>query len=182
MWAKNKQPGFTIVELLIVIVVIGILAAITIVAYNGIQQRARDSKRTDDIAKIARALHIWSLDTGKTFQEMNAGNSTPANGFFDASYSATPSVQTVLETGNYLPRNVNDPLRASSTDNTRWHYMLVPCTSDTSDNRRVVMTELENPPAQTVAQQISAAGCNHAQIATYTTTYKMNYVRIADAR
>ena len=31
-----KQRGFTIVELLIVIVVIGILAAITIVAYNGI--------------------------------------------------------------------------------------------------------------------------------------------------
>ncbi|MFZ2836491.1 MAG: prepilin-type N-terminal cleavage/methylation domain-containing protein [Candidatus Saccharimonadales bacterium] len=37
MWAKYKQQsGFTIVELLIVIVIIGILAAITIVAYNGI--------------------------------------------------------------------------------------------------------------------------------------------------
>ena len=34
-WAKNKQ-AFTIVELLIVIVVIAILAAITIVAYTGI--------------------------------------------------------------------------------------------------------------------------------------------------
>ncbi|MDB5165665.1 MAG: exported protein of unknown function, partial [Candidatus Saccharibacteria bacterium] len=39
---KNiKQQGFTIVELLIVIVVIGILAAITIVAYNGIQNRGK---------------------------------------------------------------------------------------------------------------------------------------------
>ncbi len=38
---KNKdQAGFTIVELLIVIVIIGILAAITIVAFNGIQNRA----------------------------------------------------------------------------------------------------------------------------------------------
>ncbi|MFI5212807.1 MAG: type II secretion system protein [Candidatus Saccharimonadales bacterium] len=43
MWAKhNQQKGFTIVELLIVIVVIGILAAITIVAYNGVQSRAND--------------------------------------------------------------------------------------------------------------------------------------------
>ena len=45
MWAKNKQRGFTIVELLIVIVVIAILAAITVVAYNGIQQRADNTKR-----------------------------------------------------------------------------------------------------------------------------------------
>ncbi|MDN5275910.1 MAG: prepilin-type N-terminal cleavage/methylation protein [Candidatus Saccharibacteria bacterium] len=41
--AAQKQTGFTIVELLIVIVVIGILAAITIVAYNGIQNRAKNS-------------------------------------------------------------------------------------------------------------------------------------------
>ena len=47
-----KQRGFTIVELLIVIVVIGVLAAITIVAYNGIQSRARDSARVSDINAI----------------------------------------------------------------------------------------------------------------------------------
>ena len=40
---NTNQQGFTIVELLIVIVVIGILAAITIVAYNGIQNRAKTS-------------------------------------------------------------------------------------------------------------------------------------------
>jgi len=40
---QTKSNGFTIVELLIVIVIIAILAAITIVAYNGIQNRARSS-------------------------------------------------------------------------------------------------------------------------------------------
>jgi prepilin-type N-terminal cleavage/methylation domain-containing protein len=40
---QTKSRGFTIVELLIVIVVIAILAAITIVAYNGIQNRAKTS-------------------------------------------------------------------------------------------------------------------------------------------
>lgn len=43
MWAKKDKSGFTIVELLIVVVVIAILAAITIVAYNGIQNRAKKS-------------------------------------------------------------------------------------------------------------------------------------------
>lgn len=46
--SKNKN-GFTIVELLIVIVVIGILAAITLVAYNGIQARANDTAIKSDL-------------------------------------------------------------------------------------------------------------------------------------
>lgn len=50
---KIKQQGFTIVELLIVIVVIGILAALVITTFTGIQQKARDTERTTDI----KALH-----------------------------------------------------------------------------------------------------------------------------
>jgi prepilin-type N-terminal cleavage/methylation domain-containing protein len=45
MGNTNIQRGFTIVELLIVIVIIAILAAITIVAYNGIQDRAQNTQR-----------------------------------------------------------------------------------------------------------------------------------------
>lgn len=64
MWAKNKNSGFTIVELLIVIVVIGILAAITIVAYNGIQQRSRDARRLSDITSVNKALQLYYADNG----------------------------------------------------------------------------------------------------------------------
>jgi prepilin-type N-terminal cleavage/methylation domain-containing protein len=52
----RRNGGFTIVELLIVIVVIGILAAITVVAYTGIQGRTRDSVRMAALSSIAKAL------------------------------------------------------------------------------------------------------------------------------
>ena len=60
-WAQ-KQTGFTIVELLIVVVVIAILAAITIVAYNGIQTRARDSSRETAVRSIRTALEMYQAE------------------------------------------------------------------------------------------------------------------------
>ncbi|MDO8335901.1 MAG: prepilin-type N-terminal cleavage/methylation domain-containing protein [Candidatus Saccharibacteria bacterium] len=60
---KNKS-GFTIVELLIVIVIIGILAALVITAYNGIQQRARDAKRLSDIRAVARIVESYYSEKG----------------------------------------------------------------------------------------------------------------------
>lgn len=59
-----KQTGFTVVELLIVIVVIAILATISIVAYNSIQQRARDAQRMSDIHQIAKAIELYRADNG----------------------------------------------------------------------------------------------------------------------
>ncbi len=59
-----NRRGFTIVELLIVIVVIGILAAITIVAYNGIQQRAKNNAITSTVVGYVKALSLYAADTG----------------------------------------------------------------------------------------------------------------------
>ena len=60
----RKNLGFTIVELLIVVVVIAILAAITIVAYNGIQARAYDSTVRSDLSQVMKKLEIYKVDNG----------------------------------------------------------------------------------------------------------------------
>jgi prepilin-type N-terminal cleavage/methylation domain-containing protein len=62
--SKNTPKGFTIVELLIVIVVIGILAAITIVAYNGVQGRANDTNVQADLNNFAKRLGIYHAENG----------------------------------------------------------------------------------------------------------------------
>lgn len=61
-WANN--PGFTIVELLIVVVVIAILAAITIVAYNGIQQRAYNSAMLSSAKQAYTSMLQYISQTG----------------------------------------------------------------------------------------------------------------------
>lgn len=60
----KRVQGFTVVELLIVIVVIGIVAAITIVAYNGIQARGRDAARISKLNQIAKAIELYKIDNG----------------------------------------------------------------------------------------------------------------------
>lgn len=61
---KKRDGGFTIVELLIVVVVIGVLAAITIVAFNGVQARAQFTKLNSDLGVINKALSMYQAENG----------------------------------------------------------------------------------------------------------------------
>lgn len=65
-WVQ-KQKGFTIVELLIVVVVIAILAAITIVAYNGIQNRAKESAAQSAASQAAKKVATYAITNTDTF-------------------------------------------------------------------------------------------------------------------
>lgn len=61
---KAKSQGFTIVELLIVVVVIAILAAITIVSYNGITSRANQSSAKASAASVLKKAEAFNADNG----------------------------------------------------------------------------------------------------------------------
>jgi type IV pilus assembly protein PilA len=58
----QKQRGFTIVELLIVIIVIAILATITIVAYNGITARANATRAKGNAANVLKVVEAYAAD------------------------------------------------------------------------------------------------------------------------
>ena len=61
----RNSKGFTIIELLIVIVVIGILAALVLTAYGNIQGRARDTERQNDINEIHKQAELYYTDSEK---------------------------------------------------------------------------------------------------------------------
>ena len=62
--SANTKSGFTIVELLIVIVVIAILAAVTVVGFNGVQRRANEATAATDLRNVSLALETIYLDAG----------------------------------------------------------------------------------------------------------------------
>ncbi len=115
---ENKQKGFTIVELLIVIVVIGILAAIVIVTFTGVQKKARDADRKSDVNGIAAQAEVYYGQEAKypTLTELQTplfrtnnlkglsedaitapGGTVDADGTLVASGAATGNYQYVAE-------------------------------------------------------------------------------------
>lgn len=65
MRVDRKSYGFTIVELLIVIVVIGVLAAIVVVAYNGVTQSAKLSKVYQDMSNVNKLVLAYQVQNGQ---------------------------------------------------------------------------------------------------------------------
>lgn len=61
---RKNTSGFSIVELLIVIVIIGILASITLVTYDGVTDRARDAQTISAVNQWAKGLQMYKAKNG----------------------------------------------------------------------------------------------------------------------
>ncbi len=93
----NKSgPGFTIVELLIVIVIIAVLASITVVAYNGFQSRAAAAKREQDLSTYYKALLLARESAGQTLMTVSG-----------QAWSSGRCMQTDGNAANIEPKNLS---------------------------------------------------------------------------
>lgn len=128
---KQKGSGFTIVELLIVIVVIAILAAISLVAYQGVQSRAHNSAVQNDLARFAKNIQLYAADTG----------SLPAGGMTTLA-SASPSTGSVVASpgGVSMPLSTGSYLESSAAGAANFIYCYGPRTADNLPTFSIVAT------------------------------------------
>ena len=110
----QKDRGFTIVELLIVIVVIGILAAITIVAYGNITTRANANAAKANAANVAKVAEAYNAD------ESTGVSGYPANHTTLQNYGSGPNNISRIPTGVTL---TNSQLTSSNNDGKTIQYI-----------------------------------------------------------
>lgn len=116
--AKSRQKGFTIVELLIVIVVIAILAAITFVAFNSIQLRATEAALQSDLKKSATSLAAENSTKGSyptSLESANDGRGLPKSSVTTYQYTHNASTNTFCLSATSDKVGAN-PYYVSSTD------------------------------------------------------------------
>ncbi len=108
------QRGFTIVELLIVVVVIGVLAAIVIVAYNGITQSAQVAAWKSSVNQMVKLFGVYAYQNGSY---PSVGGYTCLAGFDsddECHYSSgndfieDPALTSALQTVGTIPSFPND--------------------------------------------------------------------------
>lgn len=97
----KKAYGFTVVELLIVIVVIGILAAISIVAYNGVSEQARESSASSAVAQAAKRLSVYRVKNGNfpaQLDDVGISNTSETKFEYDVNNSSSPPTYCLTAT------------------------------------------------------------------------------------
>ena len=158
----SQQNGFTLVELLVAISIVGLLAALVLTPLNDASLLARDAKRKASLDQVRTALQLY-YNRYDTFQVANSGWNNGGQGWisYENGQTYTRSViRALAEEGFLNSEDIEDPIQDPG-------YMIYVCNG--GDDYAISAT-LENPSTQDIAYiQTTCNGAN-----TYG-TYGKNY-------
>jgi len=175
------KKAFTLIELMVVVVIIGILAGIVMINLESAQSKARDARRKSDLNTIAKAVQIYRENIGNYILQddsgdggvygagygmFNCGGDTNCTGGGSA-YTDYISLNKALISRSYLSGNVTDPTggicgtgAADCKDRYFYTYDFFP--TDLGDTKASIWCVLENP---------SQADRDTLNVAAYTAAY-----------
>ncbi len=142
---SSHSCGFTLVELLVVVGIIGLLATILLANFNSARQRARDTQRLTDLKKIQTAIEVYKADN-QQYPCFNAGDCAGLYGW--AMTSGLPGFSPT-----YLQTIPQDPLVGSACPGyLYWH------SGDRSQYILFAMLENANDPRATAVKSAPPLG------------------------
>ncbi|HEX7484380.1 MAG TPA: type II secretion system protein [Candidatus Saccharimonadales bacterium] len=189
-----KQKGFTLVELLVVIAVIGILATISLVSYRGVQAKARDTERKTEVQAIADAIKLYRLKNGNDIDTgSGCGGNGSGTGWFAYETGVAPytkSIMTCLKEAKYLDGDMIDPSNCVTSSvaapgktckPTGYTYMKYTC--DYQGQRvSAVYARLETEDHTSDLDNFDGNAANSTDTckSIFVQTYNMNYMVLVD--
>lgn len=154
-WEARSEKGFTIVELLIVVVVIAILATITIVAYNGIQDRAKASAAQSAATQAAKKIAAYAVTNSDMYPSDITNPDVGLRNDDRTSYqywlSSDAKAYCVTATTSNISYYMSNTMSAPATG---------ACNGHGANGQSVITNRLRNPSVENGTTDLSYMGGN----------------------
>lgn len=105
--ARRLRTGFTLIELMVVIALIGILSSVILASFSSVRERNRDGKRMSDVREIQKALSLYQID--------NSRFPIPANPLEPVTITGEDEISLALEGDRYMSAVPSDPQHPTYT-------------------------------------------------------------------
>ncbi|MBP9691116.1 type II secretion system protein [Candidatus Woesebacteria bacterium] len=136
----ETKRGFTLVELIVVIAIIGLLATVGVSSYSNVLKSGRDTKRIQDANEIWKKLLIYKIQNGNTPSTSSYGECSSQCGCWDSSSADTdgdgkPFVDFLVDTG-VLEKSPVDPQESTTAGCGNYDYYTYPAGEYSCDATR----------------------------------------------